>query len=107
MDKKKDPNWIDLLSIPVPKTGEPEKKKAKGKFACYCDFHKAWSFWKSHTSATCNSKKRLETAPNGNKLTSQTNLASVAAQQEDQTCSHANMHTCSHVHICSNDSLDD
>ena len=107
MDENNDPNWIDLSSISAPKEGESEKNKVKGKFVCYCDFHKAWSSRKSYASATFNSKKRLDTAPDGNEVTLQVNLASVAAQQEDQMHSHVNMHTCSHAHIYSNDSLDD
>jgi len=29
-DKRNDPNWIDLSSVPAPKNGEPEKIKVKG-----------------------------------------------------------------------------
>ena len=63
---KYDPNWIYLSSIAAPEAGECEKKKDKGKFAYYCDFHKRWSFIKSHSSATYNSKKILMTSTIGN-----------------------------------------
>ena len=104
--KKNDPNWIVLPSIFAPGEGDYEKKKVKGELACYCDFHKASYFRKLHDSATCNSKKRLETALEGNEVTSQENLASIATQQENQMWYNVNMHAHSHAHICSNDSLD-
>ena len=96
-DNNNNPNWIYLSTIPNPKDGEAEKKKVKGKWACYCDFHKAWSFWKQHASATCNSKKKNDA--DSSEVTLQATLAAIAGSNEGE-CPHIRMHVFYHDIEC-------